>query len=107
MSLIPSQAWWREPSTTGLARADPGQRTGHFRLRVGDAGLGLAIFGTGLAVAGILASAMPEQASEWLPLCFEGENGKAQSRRVRRNRAGRRFGRELAQKPGDLRRNLG
>jgi alkylation response protein AidB-like acyl-CoA dehydrogenase len=42
----------------------------------GDAGIGLAIFGTGLAVAGILASGTPEQAAEWLPMCFEGENGK-------------------------------
>ena len=42
----------------------------------GDAGIGLAIFGTGLAVAGILASGTPEQAAEWLPLCFEGDNGK-------------------------------
>jgi alkylation response protein AidB-like acyl-CoA dehydrogenase len=42
----------------------------------GDAGIGLAIFGTGLAVAGIMASATPEQAGEWLPRCFEGENGK-------------------------------
>jgi alkylation response protein AidB-like acyl-CoA dehydrogenase len=42
----------------------------------GDAGIGLAIFGTGLAVAGILASGTPEQAAEWLPLCFEGDSGK-------------------------------
>jgi acyl-CoA dehydrogenase len=42
----------------------------------GDAGIGLAIFGTGLAVAGIMASGTPEQVGEWLPRCFEGENGK-------------------------------
>ncbi|MGQ0804163.1 MAG: acyl-CoA dehydrogenase family protein [Actinomycetota bacterium] len=42
----------------------------------GDAGIGLAIFGTGLAVAGIMASGTSEQVGEWLPLCFEGENGK-------------------------------
>lgn len=42
----------------------------------GDAGLGLGIFGTGLAVVGIMATGTPEQASEWLPLCFEGESSR-------------------------------
>ena len=42
----------------------------------GDAGIGLAIFGTALGVAGIMANGTPEQIGEWLPLCFEGENGK-------------------------------
>jgi acyl-CoA dehydrogenase len=42
----------------------------------GDAGIGLALFGTGLAVAGIMANATPEQAAEWLPLCFQSDNGK-------------------------------
>jgi acyl-CoA dehydrogenase len=42
----------------------------------GDAGIGLAIFGSALAVAGIMANGTPEQIGEWLPLCFEGENGK-------------------------------
>jgi acyl-CoA dehydrogenase len=42
----------------------------------GDAGIGLAIFGTSLAVAGIMANGTPEQADEWLPLCFEGDGGK-------------------------------
>jgi acyl-CoA dehydrogenase len=42
----------------------------------GDAGIGLALFGTGLAVAGIMANATAEQAGEWLPLCFQGDNGK-------------------------------
>ena len=42
----------------------------------GDAGIGLAIFGTGLAVAGIMANGTPGQIAEWLPLCFEAENGK-------------------------------
>src|ERR1043166_3295933 len=32
----------------------------------GDAGIGLALFGTGLAVAGIMANATTEQAGEWL-----------------------------------------
>jgi len=42
----------------------------------GDAGIGLALFGTGLAVAGIMANATAEQAGEWLPRCFVGDNGK-------------------------------
>jgi alkylation response protein AidB-like acyl-CoA dehydrogenase len=42
----------------------------------GDAGIGLALFGTGLAVAGIMANATAEQAGEWLPRCFEGDDGK-------------------------------
>jgi alkylation response protein AidB-like acyl-CoA dehydrogenase len=42
----------------------------------GDAGIGLAIFGTGLAVAAIMANGTPEQAGEWLPACFEGDDGK-------------------------------
>ena len=41
----------------------------------GDAGIGLAIFGSALAVAGIMANGTPEQVGEWLPLCFEGDNG--------------------------------
>ena len=36
----------------------------------GDAGIGLAIFGTTLAVAGIFANGTPEQIGEWLPQCF-------------------------------------
>lgn len=36
----------------------------------GDAGITLAIFGSTLAVAGILANGTPEQASEWIPQCF-------------------------------------
>jgi alkylation response protein AidB-like acyl-CoA dehydrogenase len=42
----------------------------------GDAGIGLAIFGTALGVAGIMANGTPEQIGEWLPQCFEGDNGK-------------------------------
>jgi alkylation response protein AidB-like acyl-CoA dehydrogenase len=42
----------------------------------GDAGIGLAIFGSALAVAGIMANGSPAQIGEWLPLCFEGDNGK-------------------------------
>ncbi len=36
----------------------------------GDAGIGLAIMGTGLAVAGIAASGTPEQVTEWVPRCY-------------------------------------
>src|SRR5437879_2074196 len=40
----------------------------------GDAGIGLAIFGSGLAAAGIAANGTPEQVMEWLPQCFGDEN---------------------------------
>ncbi|HLM64729.1 MAG TPA: acyl-CoA dehydrogenase family protein [Acidimicrobiales bacterium] len=36
----------------------------------GDAGIGLAIFGSGLAAAGIAGSGTPEQVMEWVPQCF-------------------------------------
>jgi alkylation response protein AidB-like acyl-CoA dehydrogenase len=36
----------------------------------GDAGIGLAIFGSTLAVAGIMANGTSEQAGEWIPQCF-------------------------------------
>jgi acyl-CoA dehydrogenase len=36
----------------------------------GDAGIGLAIFGSGLAAAGIAANGTPEQVLEWVPQCF-------------------------------------
>jgi alkylation response protein AidB-like acyl-CoA dehydrogenase len=36
----------------------------------GDAGIGLAIVGTVLGVAGILGQGTPEQLGEWLPQCF-------------------------------------
>ena len=36
----------------------------------GDAGIGLAIFGSTLAVAGIFANGTPEQIGEWIPQCF-------------------------------------
>jgi len=42
----------------------------------GDAGIGLAIFGTTLGVAGIFANGTPEQVMEWVPQCFRGENDK-------------------------------
>jgi acyl-CoA dehydrogenase len=36
----------------------------------GDAGIGLAIFGSALAVAGITAGGTPDQVAEWVPQCF-------------------------------------
>jgi acyl-CoA dehydrogenase len=36
----------------------------------GDAGIGMSIMGTTLAVAGIFASGTPEQMGEWIPQCF-------------------------------------
>ena len=33
----------------------------------GDAGIGLAIFGSGLAAAGITGNGTPEQVMEWVP----------------------------------------
>ena len=42
----------------------------------GDAGITLAIFGSVLGVAGIMANASPEQVGEWVPQCFKGENDK-------------------------------
>src|SRR3954471_24645284 len=36
----------------------------------GDAGIGLAIFGTGLAAAAISGTGTPEQVMEWVPQCY-------------------------------------
>jgi len=36
----------------------------------GDAGIGLSIFGTGLAVAGIAGNGTMEQTMEWVPQCY-------------------------------------
>ncbi|MCI0855265.1 MAG: acyl-CoA dehydrogenase family protein, partial [Chloroflexi bacterium] len=36
----------------------------------GDAGIGMAIMGTGLALAAIAGSGTPEQTAEWLPQCY-------------------------------------
>jgi acyl-CoA dehydrogenase len=41
----------------------------------GDAGIGMAIMGSGLAAAGIASSATPEQLMEWVPLCYANEKG--------------------------------
>ncbi|MBL1066936.1 acyl-CoA dehydrogenase family protein [Streptomyces sp. 7-21] len=40
----------------------------------GDAGIGMALFGTSLAVAGIFAAGTPEQLAEWVPQCFGDES---------------------------------
>jgi acyl-CoA dehydrogenase len=40
----------------------------------GDAGIGMAIMGTSLAVAGIFSSGTPEQMGEWIPQCFGDES---------------------------------
>jgi acyl-CoA dehydrogenase len=42
----------------------------------GDAGIALAIFGTTLAVSGIMRNGTPEQVAEWLPRCFRTEQDK-------------------------------
>ena len=42
----------------------------HEELFWGDAGIGMAIMGTGLAVAAIFGSGTPEQLFEWVPQCF-------------------------------------
>ena len=36
----------------------------------GDAGMGLSIFGSGLAATGIAGTGTPEQVAEWAPQCF-------------------------------------
>ncbi len=36
----------------------------------GDAGIGLSIMGSTLAVAGLVANGTPEQVTEWVPQCF-------------------------------------
>ncbi|MGI9602307.1 MAG: acyl-CoA dehydrogenase family protein, partial [Acidimicrobiales bacterium] len=41
-----------------------------------DAGIGMAIMGSGLAAAGIMASATQEQLMEWVPQCYATEDGK-------------------------------
>ena len=56
----------------------------------GDAGIGMSIFGTSLAVAAIFGQGTPEQLGEWIPQCF-GTRGGAQGRRLLRLRAGRRL----------------
>src|SRR4051795_6733509 len=40
----------------------------------GDAGIGLSIFGSGLAAAGIAGNGTPEQVVEWVPQCYGDAN---------------------------------
>ncbi|MGP4021654.1 acyl-CoA dehydrogenase family protein [Saccharopolyspora sp. 5N708] len=40
----------------------------------GDGGIGMAIFGTTLAVAGIFAAGTPDQLAEWVPQCYGDES---------------------------------
>jgi acyl-CoA dehydrogenase len=59
----------------GLAQmhADPSGLTlaiANEELFWGDAGIGMAIMGTSLAVASIFGSGTPEQMGEWIPQCF-------------------------------------
>jgi alkylation response protein AidB-like acyl-CoA dehydrogenase len=54
---------WGDPTGLSLCIANE-------ELFWGDAGIGMAIFGTGLAVASIYGSGTPEQMFEWVPQCF-------------------------------------
>src|SRR3982751_4664573 len=54
---------WADPSGLSLCLANEA-------LFWGDAGIGLAIMGTSLAVAAIYASGTPDQLVEWVPQCF-------------------------------------
>ena len=58
----------------------------------GDAGIGMSIMGTALAVAAIFGQGSGEQIGEWIPRCF-GTPGRRQGRRILRVRAQRRLGR--------------
>ncbi|WP_433212222.1 acyl-CoA dehydrogenase family protein [Dactylosporangium sp. CS-047395] len=54
---------WSDPSGLSLCLANE-------ELFWGDAGIGMAIFGTSLAVAAIYGSGTPDQMVEWVPQCF-------------------------------------
>jgi len=55
--------FFADPSGLGLPIANE-------ELFWGDAGIGMAIMGTTLAVAGIFANGTPEQMGEWIPQCY-------------------------------------
>src|SRR5882757_9700561 len=55
--------FWADP--TGLSMPIANEE-----LFWGDAGIGLAIFGTMLGVAGIFSAGTPDQLAEWVPQCF-------------------------------------
>ncbi|HZN73156.1 MAG TPA: acyl-CoA dehydrogenase family protein [Micromonosporaceae bacterium] len=54
---------WADPTGLSLPIANE-------ELFWGDAGIGLSLFGTSLAVAAIYGSGQPEQLLEWVPQCF-------------------------------------
>ncbi|MET7418083.1 acyl-CoA dehydrogenase family protein [Dactylosporangium sp. NPDC005555] len=54
---------WADPTGLSLCLSNE-------ELFWGDAGIGMAIFGTSLAVAAIYASGQPDQMLEWVPQCF-------------------------------------
>jgi acyl-CoA dehydrogenase len=54
---------WADPTGLSLPIANE-------ELFWGDAGIGLAIFGTSLAVAAIYGTGTPEQLIEWVPQCY-------------------------------------
>ncbi|RZU72620.1 acyl-CoA dehydrogenase [Micromonospora kangleipakensis] len=54
---------WADPTGLSLPIASE-------ELFWGDAGIGLSIFGTGLAVAAIYGAGTPDQLVEWVPQCF-------------------------------------
>jgi acyl-CoA dehydrogenase len=54
---------WADPTGLSLCLASE-------ELFWGDAGIGLSIMGTGLAVAAIYGTGTPEQLVEWVPTCF-------------------------------------
>jgi acyl-CoA dehydrogenase len=54
---------WADPTGLSLCIANE-------ELFWGDAGIGMAIFGTSLAVASIYGSGTPDQMVEWVPQCF-------------------------------------
>jgi len=58
---------WADPTGLSLCLANE-------ELFWGDAGIGLAIMGTSLAVAAIYGSGSPDQMVEWVPQCFGDEN---------------------------------
>ncbi len=54
---------WADPAGLSLPIANE-------ELFWGDGGIGMAIFGTTLAVAGIFSAGTPDQLAEWVPECF-------------------------------------
>jgi alkylation response protein AidB-like acyl-CoA dehydrogenase len=58
---------WNDPTGLSICLANE-------ELFWGDAGIGLAIMGSSLAVAAIYSSGTPDQLIEWVPLCFGDEN---------------------------------